>query len=114
MRALRLLFLPLLVVPAITRAAPADYPTEVLARYVLECTAVNGYSPDTLRRCACSIDEIARRLPYEEFVEAETVLAMRNIPSGRDQVTLFRSSPWSQEIVDKLRQAQVEADLKCF
>jgi len=113
MRALRLLLLPLLAVPAITRAAPADYPTEALARYVLECTAVNGYSPDTLRRCSCSIDEIARRLSYDEFVEAETVLAMRHIPSGRDQVALYRA-PWSQEIVDKLRQAQVEADLKCF
>ena len=114
MRALSVL-LPLLALAAVTaRAAPADYPTEALARYVLECTAVNGYSPDSLRRCSCSIDEIAKRLSYDEFVEAETILAVRNVPSGRDQVALYRSSPWAQEIVDKLRQAQVEADLKCF
>jgi hypothetical protein len=95
-------------------AAPADYPTEALADYVLGCMAANGETPDMLRRCACSIDTIASHLSYEEYVEAETVLRMRQEKSGRDQVVMFRASKWAQDMVDKLRRAQVEADRKCF
>ena len=40
-------------------AAPAGYPTEALADYVLACMASNGETPDAMRRCSCSIDYIA-------------------------------------------------------
>lgn len=99
---------------ASAEAAPADYPTEVLADYVMACMAVKGQTPDALRRCSCSIDRIAARLPYEDYVKAETVLRMRRETTGRDQVVMFRTSPWAQEMVDKLRRAQIEADLECF
>ncbi len=95
-------------------AAPADYPTAALADYVLGCMAAKGQTPDVLQRCACSIDRIAARLPYDDYVKAETVLRMRRETTGRDQVVMFRSSPWAQEMVDKLRRAQIEADLECF
>lgn len=95
------------------RAAPADYPTEVLADYVFGCMASNGQSQDALRRCSCSIDEIASQLPYEDYVEAETVLRLRQVPGG-GRTAIFRASPWAQVKVDKLRQAQVEAELRCF
>ncbi|MCS6876903.1 MAG: hypothetical protein N2038_11955 [Geminicoccaceae bacterium] len=95
-------------------AAPADYPTEALAEYVMGCMAAKGQTPDMLRRCSCSIDRIAARLPYEDYVKAETVLRMRRETTGRDQVVMFRTSPWAQEMVDKLRRAQIEADLECF
>lgn len=95
-------------------AAPADYPTAVLADYVLGCMAVHGQTPESLRRCSCSIDGIAARLPYEDYVKAETVLRIRRETTARDQVTMYKSSPWAQEMVDKLRRAQIEADLACF
>ncbi len=76
--------------------------------------AAKGQTPDVLQRCACSIDRIAARLPYDDYVKAETVLRMRRETTGRDQVVMFRSSPWAQEMVDKLRRAQIEADLECF
>jgi hypothetical protein len=94
-------------------AAPADYPTEALADYVFGCMATNGQNPDALRRCSCSIDAIAEKLPYEEYVQAETVLRLRQVPGG-GRTGMFQSSPWSQSMVDKLRQAQVEAELRCF
>lgn len=109
-----ILFATLLAWPGTAPAAPADYPTEALADYVLGCMAANGETPDMLRRCACSIDTIASRLSYDEYVEAETVLRMRQEKTGRDQVVLFRTSKWAQDMVDKLRRAQVEADRKCF
>lgn len=95
-------------------AAPADYPTAALADYVLGCMAAKGNTPEALQRCACSIDRLAARLPYDDYVKAETVLRMRRETTGRDQVTMFKTSPWAQEMVDKLRRAQLEADLECF
>ncbi len=115
MKAIRnLLCATLLAAPVAAAAAPADYPTEALADYVLGCMAANGETPEMLRRCSCSIDTIAGKLSYEEYVEAETVLRMRQEKSGRDQIVMFRSSKWAQDMVDRLRRAQVEADRKCF
>lgn len=114
MRMFALLVLLAATTTATARAAPADYPTEALADYVLGCMATRGNSPEALRRCSCSIDRLAARLPYEDYVKAETVLRMRRETTGRDQVTMFRSAPWAQEMVDKLRRAQLEADLECF
>jgi hypothetical protein len=94
-------------------AAPADYPTEALADYVFGCMATNGQSQQALRACSCSIDAIAKKLPYEDYVKAETVLRLRLEPGG-DRTLMFKTAPWAQAMVDKLRQAQVEAELSCF
>jgi hypothetical protein len=94
-------------------AAPADYPTETLADYVFACMATNGQSQEALRRCSCSIDAIAEKLPYEEYLKAETVLSLQQAQGG-ERTVMFRSTPWAQAMVDKLRQAQVEAELRCF
>ena len=101
------------IVPAGVTAAPADYPTEVLAEYVLACLASNGESPEVMRRCACSIDYIAGQVPYEDYVRAETVLRMQQVPSGDDRMAMFRTAPWAQQMVERLRRAQVEAELRC-
>ena len=95
------------------RAAPADYPTEALADYVFGCMATNGQSQEALRQCSCSIDAIAEKLPYEDYVQAETVLRLQQVPGG-ERTVMFRTGPWAQAMVDKLRQAQVEAELRCF
>jgi hypothetical protein len=95
-------------------AAPANYPTEVLAEYVLGCMASNGETPEAMRRCACSIDFIAGQIGYDEYVQAETVLRMQQVPSGDDRMAMFRTAPWAVEMVDRLRRAQVEAELRCF
>ena len=95
-------------------AAPAGYPTETLADYVFGCMAANGQTQDALRRCSCSIDQIAGRLTYDEYVQAETVLRTQRMPGGDNRAVLFRSTPATQGMVDRLRQAQVEAEARCF
>ena len=95
-------------------AAPAGYPTEALADYVFGCMASNGQTPEALRRCSCSIDHIAAKLSYDEYVQAETVLRVAQAPSGDPRIGMYRGTPWAQAIVDKLRNAQVEADDQCF
>jgi hypothetical protein len=95
------------------QAAPADYPTEALADYVFGCMASNGQSQEALRRCSCSIDAIAEKVSYEDYVQAETVLRLQQVQGG-GRTGMFRTAPWAQAMVDKLRQAQVEAELRCF
>ena len=95
-------------------AAPASYPTETLAEYVMACMASNGESPEALRRCSCSIDYIADKVSYDDYVKAETVLRMQQLQSGDGRIAMFRTAPWAKEMVDKMRRAQVEAEHKCF
>lgn len=89
-----------------------DYPTEARADYVFACMAVNGETREALSRCSCSIDVIASILPYARYVEAETVLAMRQ--TGGEKTAIFRSAPLMRELVADLRRAQAEGDIRCF
>lgn len=95
-------------------ASPAGYPTELLADYVFGCMATNGQTPDALRRCSCSIDRIGDRVTYDEYVQAETILRMQRVPGGDDRIAMYRTAPWATAMVDKLRQAQAEAEARCF
>lgn len=89
-----------------------DYPTAARADYIFACMAVNGQGRDVLMRCSCSIDHIASILPYKGYVEAETVLSMRQ--TGGERMAVFISSGFSEEIVAELRRAQAEAEVMCF
>jgi hypothetical protein len=104
----------LLLLAGSALAAPAGYPTEALADYVLGCMAANGQTPDMLRRCSCSIDRIADRLSYDDYVQAETVLRLQQVPGGAPNLAIYRNTPWAKAAIDRLRGAQVEAELECF
>ena len=89
-----------------------DYPTVARADYVFGCMAANGRTRQVLEQCSCSIDVIASILPYEQYVEAETVLSLR-LESG-ERMSLFRDTAMAQDIVAELRRAQAEAEILCF
>jgi hypothetical protein len=91
-----------------------DYPTETLADYLFACMATNGQTPDALKKCSCSIDVIASILPHEEYVQAETVLRMRQVPGGGEKMAIFRDTAVARDTVEHLKRAQVEAELRCF
>jgi len=55
---------------------------------------------------------IASILPYERYVEAETVLAMRQ--TAGDRVGMFRTAPAANAMVEDLRRAQAEGEIRCF
>lgn len=100
--------------PAASAAAQGlnDYPTVARADYVFGCMAANGQSRPALEACSCSIDHIATVLPYDAYVEAETVLRMRQL--GGEKTAPFRSAAAYKEVVAELRRAQAEADILCF
>ena len=93
-------------------AAQNDYPTEARADYVFGCMASNGQTREALHNCSCSLDVIASILPYDRYVDAETVLSMR-AGIGR-QATFFKSVAKFEDMVAELRRAQAEAEIRCF
>lgn len=102
---------------AMTAAAPGpaaanDYPTSVVADYVIGCMASNGESQDMLLRCSCSIDAVSSILPYDTYEKAETIIQMRQVTG--DATAMFREMTQLDEIVKQLRLAQIEADFRCF
>jgi len=99
----------------IATPAPAhDYPTATLADYVFGCMASNGQNPEALEQCACSIDVIASIIPFEDYVAGETVLRMRQVRGGGEKMALFRDTIVAKDAIDRLRRAQIEAELRCF
>ena len=89
-----------------------DYPTAVRADYVFGCMAANGQTREQLEHCSCSIDVIASILPYERYVQASTILSMRQGIGNR--ANAFRSAKLYDDIVAELRRTQAEAEIRCF
>ncbi|MGB5556983.1 MAG: hypothetical protein WBN04_03120 [Paracoccaceae bacterium] len=89
-----------------------DYPTVARADYVFACMATNGQSREALAKCSCSIDVIASILPYEKYVEAETVLSLQL--TGGERMSIFRTAQVAKLLVADLRRAQAEAEILCF
>jgi len=109
------LLLTLVLVVCGTTALAAelnDYPTEVRADYVFACMKTHGDTQVALRQCSCSIDVIATLLTYDQYVAAQTVLSLSQV-QGRFG-TMFRSPEPAKEAVKNLRQAQAEAEVRCF
>ena len=89
------------------------YPTTVVADYVLGCMLSNGTSPDSLRKCSCSIDFIAESIPYEDYERVETLLRLQQMP-GAGRSTIYKTSNWAKTAVVRLREVQAESTLRCF
>lgn len=89
-----------------------DYPTAARADYVFACMATNGNSHEALQRCSCAIDVIASLLPYADYEEADTVLRMRHLTGGYLAQTFH--VPQANAFVQRLQDAQAEADVRCF
>ncbi|MFG1296406.1 MULTISPECIES: hypothetical protein [Xanthobacter] len=103
---------------ALALAGPAhaaevnDYPTDARVDYVIGCMGANGETREAMTRCSCSVDTLASILPYDRYVEAETILSMRQ-GVGR-AATVFRNVKMYDDIVADLRRAQAEAEVRCF
>lgn len=89
-----------------------DFPTAARADYVFACMATNGQTREMLERCACSVDEVAKLMSYEQYLQAETVLSMRRV--GGERMAVFNSAAAAETLVADLRRAQAEAELVCF
>jgi hypothetical protein len=100
---------------AATPAAAAqinDYPTSTRADYVFGCMKANGETRLSLEHCSCSIDVIASILPYDDYVAAETVAS---VDQQAGQIgSLMRNTGAARDMLEALRRAQAEAQVRCF
>lgn len=94
--------------------AAHDYPTEVIGDYLFACMASNGQTPEALKKCACSIDVIGSIIDYKDYSQAETFMSMRQVRGGGEKMALFRETKMAKDAVNKLKRAQVEAEIRCF
>ncbi len=89
-----------------------DFPTAVVADYVLGCMAANGNSFAALHQCSCSIDFIKSRMTYSEYEKAQTIM---QVQQDRGQRGIFyRDSNWAKKQVEVLEKYQAESTLRCF
>jgi len=89
-----------------------DYPTPVVADYVIGCMASNGETQEMMQRCSCSIDAISSVISYDTYEKADTIMQMRLVAG--DNTSMFREMTMLKKVVDQLRLAQIEADFRCF
>ena len=90
-----------------------DYPTSARADYVIGCMAANGNTREALLKCSCAIDTIASLMPYSHYEQAETALSMQAGGGVGGRVGLFRDPPEIKAVIEELRKAQAEANLRC-
>jgi hypothetical protein len=95
-------------------AAKNDYPTATRADYVLGCMTANGNTREALLQCSCAIDTIAGQMPYDDYEKAETALSLQVGGGVGGRVGLFRDPPEIKAVLERLREAQAEANLTCF
>ena len=89
-----------------------DYPTAVIADYVLGCMSANGNSFASLHQCSCSIDFIKSRMTYEDYEQAQTIMQAK-LDRGQRGI-FFRDSNWAKKRVATLEKYQAESTLRCF
>jgi hypothetical protein len=94
-------------------AADNDYPTAARADYVIGCMAANGNTREALLKCSCAIDTIAGQMPYSRYEQAETALGLQAGGGVGGRVGLFRDPPQLKAVIEELRRAQAEANLRC-
>jgi hypothetical protein len=99
--------------PSAAAIAPTnDYPTSARAEYVFACMQTNGGTRQALEQCSCSIDVIASLLPYDSYVEGETVASLNQ---AQGQIgSMFRGAALARDALAELRRAQAEAEVRCF
>lgn len=100
------------VIPTAAFAHNHEYPTVGRVEYVLECMRDHGGKQEYLYKCSCAIDEIAKQLPYDDFVEAATAARYQNLPGERGG--LFRDPDSVRNLAKSFKALQTKADKMCF
>ncbi len=99
-------------VPLAAAAAPNDFPTTARVEYVLECMKNHAGKYEFLYKCSCSIDEIAKQVPFDEYVEIST--ALRHQSLGGQRGAEFRDPANVKAMAKKYKTIEDNAADACF
>lgn len=90
-----------------------DFPTQARVEYVLRCMDYHGERVyEVLYSCVCSIDRIAAKFSYDEYVEAEVLAQLRSTPGERGGV--FRDPEGAEQLARKYVEVTEAAEESCF
>lgn len=100
-----------------TMAAPLaahayDFPTSGRVEYVLECMQKHEGKYGFLYKCSCAVDQIAKAMPYDDYVSTSTALRYQTL--GGERGAAFRDPESVKAMANKLKAIRVAADKACF
>ena len=87
-------------------------PTVEKVEYVFACMQGNEDSQAYIAKCSCSIDYIDQLMSYEDYVNAETTMSLRQIYGEKS--VMFRNTPNAIEIYNNMQNLLAEAEMECF
>ena len=87
-------------------------PTAEKVEYVFACMQGNEDSQAYISKCSCSIDYIDEQMTYEQYVEAETIMSLRQIYGEKS--LMFRNTPNAMQIYSDMQNLLAEAEMECF
>ncbi|MFC0135936.1 hypothetical protein [Massilia eurypsychrophila] len=88
-----------------------DFPTVDRVEYVLECMVKHPGKQEYLYKCACTIDQIAREVGYDEYVEIATALRHQTLAGPRGAG--FRDPESIRAMANKYKALQAKASKAC-
>jgi hypothetical protein len=88
------------------------YPTSEEVFYVLSCMERNGEDAAALQKCSCAVNALEETLPFDQYKDAEMVVALRQ--AGGRTVGIFRDTSPMRDIVKVFIEAQKAANTRCF
>ena len=83
-----------------------DFPTLARSEFVFACMSSNASNRDFMAKCSCAVDEIAKRMSYKEYAQAEAIARLWEGNSPREEA--FKSVGLSKERMDKLFRALLQ------
>tara|TARA_B100000686_G_C15825954_1_gene495723 strand:- start:63 stop:440 length:378 start_codon:yes stop_codon:yes gene_type:complete len=89
-----------------------NFPTVEKVEYVFACMQGNEDSQAYMSKCSCGIDYIEANMTYEEYVEAETIMSLRQIYGEKS--IMFRNTPNAMEIYSNMQNLLAETEMECF
>ena len=90
-----------------------DYPTAERVVFVEACMRDHpGPHYEMLNKCSCTLDTIARDLPYDDFIDMSTATNANSI--GGERGGAIRDVESMQVLIRKFRQIQIAAKKSCL
>ena len=61
-----------------------DFPTYARSEFVFACMSSNANNRDFMAKCSCAVDEIAKRISFKEYAQAEAIARLwEGVVQGR-------------------------------
>lgn len=96
-----------------TKVHVNNYPTLDRVQYVMECAQNYPNKPhqEMIYKCSCAIDEMAKQIPYEDFINAWTSVKAMTIAGDRGAI---REDKMVKSMAKLFKDSQANAQKTCL